>query len=424
MPQVSIFQRKNKSNDLFGAKREKLISDSGVREIFTPSVPVRAIDLLLGRDRQVAKIIEIINTPGQHVLLFGDRGVGKSSLANIVTRMLKIENHIPEKNIYKKICCSDDSFETILSAPLKDINFDISLFETQKSKIEEMGAKVKIPIASGNLGSTSESIERRKPILNASIVSEQLKDKKGILIIDEADSIKNNNDKKKIAELIKLLSDEASKFKILVVGISSTGSDLIAEHQSIQRCLGQVKLDRLHDEELWQIIKKGEKKISSNNRLQFDGDVIQSIVEISNGYPYFTHLLALKSAEEAIANNSNSVQKKDLKEATISAAEAAEAELKDKYSDAIRANGKNADLYRAILLAAAKLTKHEFTAKELREEVCKLTQQTWTQPQLGNYLTPLISDGNETIIRRLRKGIYCFNDPRFPSFVRIANCDV
>ncbi len=75
--------------DPFGIKKERLIKDSGVREIFTPNKPVNVVDLFFGRKELAKSIIESINTPGQHLLLYGDRGVGKSSLANITVLVLE-----------------------------------------------------------------------------------------------------------------------------------------------------------------------------------------------------------------------------------------------------------------------------------------------------------------------------------------------
>ncbi|MEK7206277.1 MAG: ATP-binding protein, partial [Pseudomonadota bacterium] len=72
-------------NDLFGLERESKIEKSGIRKIFTPHKPVESSDFFFGRQKEVQKLIEQLNTPGQHSLLYGDRGVGKSSLANVVT---------------------------------------------------------------------------------------------------------------------------------------------------------------------------------------------------------------------------------------------------------------------------------------------------------------------------------------------------
>ncbi|MEO8629363.1 MAG: hypothetical protein ABI612_14865 [Betaproteobacteria bacterium] len=69
------------ASDLFGLRRERRIIKSGVRNIFTPRQTIHSVSLFFGREALVRKLIEQIDTPGQHALLYGDRGVGKSSLA-------------------------------------------------------------------------------------------------------------------------------------------------------------------------------------------------------------------------------------------------------------------------------------------------------------------------------------------------------
>jgi len=383
------------------------------------------MDLLLGRDNHVARLVEILNTPGQHALLFGDRGVGKSSLANIVHAVVETEGYFKEMNIFFKTCSSEDTFLSILSAPLKSIGIDVSLIETSHAHTEKGSAGASAYVFKAGVESSRQNTEKKQTSLKVSNVADSLKKISGLLIIDEADAVSLSEEKRKIAELIKLLSDAGSPFKLMVVGIAETGSELIAGHASVQRCLGQVKIERLKDPELWQIIALGQTKISSPHRLEFDSEVINSIVEISNGYPYFTHLLALKCAEEAIVSSRSSVRKEDLRLATEAAAEAAEGALLNTYNEAIRsASQSNRDKYKIILLAAAKMKNHEFTTKEWREAISKVSGQEITHSQIKNYSKTLLSDGASTILRRKGRGVYCFNDPRFPSFIRIVHSDI
>lgn len=62
-------------------ERTKKIGKSKIREIFTPHIPISNINSLKGRRLEVQKLFEILTTPGQQALLYGERGVGKSSLA-------------------------------------------------------------------------------------------------------------------------------------------------------------------------------------------------------------------------------------------------------------------------------------------------------------------------------------------------------
>lgn len=403
--------------DLFGLQREQRIAKSGIRNIFTPHKPIHSLNLFFGREAQVAKLIEQINTPGQHALLYGDRGVGKSSLAN-VTAELVLKNLVHGK-LYRKRCDSQDTFETILAAPLKDVGVDTTVSAETRSHKQGGGAALRVPgVASGDLSSAREhSLSFRSPRdrLSPSFAAEALRELAGLLVIDEADAIQTAGDKRKVAELIKLLSDIGASFKVLVVGIAQTAQDLTDAHPSVQRCLKETKLDRMSADELRLIIQSGAKKAG----LIFRPDVISSIIRMSSGYPHFTHLLALKCAEDAIADGRAEISWRHLDQAVERAVEDAEETLRRAYEDAARSSGT--DMYRRILCAAASIDKQEFSAGELRDAVAALIERPIRQTELNNYYQRLISETSTTILRRVSKGVYRFNDPRIPSFIRIAN---
>ena len=396
-------------NDIFGLEREKRILKSGVRNVFTPHQPIQSINLFFGRQQEVSKLIEYLNTPGQHALLFGDRGVGKSSLANVTAELLL--RHITNGNLIKKRCDSCDTFLSVVSVILSHAGIDTNIIEKTDNKGVSVGA------ASSNFGA-SHSVKSLGFGANAnspSWVAKQVGHIEGLFLIDELDSLKDFNDKKKIAELVKQLSDEGAKLKLLIVGIAETANDLTAGHPSVHRCLKETRLNRMGKEELKLIINQGQKQID----LTFNPKAIDRIVNVSSGYPHFTHLLALKSAEEAIVVERKNIEITDVKRATNMAVEDAEGTLRKSYLDAIRSS--NTTEYKNIISAAATCNDEEFKAKELRNQYLKLFNKEISQGTLNNYLVRLVSDDGSKIIRRLGKGVYRFSDPRMPSFIRIAH---
>jgi len=237
----------------------------------------------------------------------------------------------------------------------------------------------------------------------------------GLLLVDELDVLRDTSDRHKIAELIKQLSDEGSPFKVLLVGIAETGADLTDGHPSVERCLRETRLSRMSEEELRQIIDKGEEALG----LKFTSQAKSRIISVSSGYPHFTHLLALKAAEDAIAERRKDIGVSGIEAATRRAVDDSEGRLKRQYDEACRSYGT--DEYRHIVCAAALLGSEEFTAAKLRDQYSKLWGRKIDQNSLNNYFNRLVSDGSETMLKRLAKGVYRFNDPRMPSFVRIAN---
>ncbi|ESU27364.1 AAA ATPase [Flavobacterium limnosediminis JC2902] len=401
-------------NDFFGLHKERKLKDSKVREIFTPHQPIQTVEFFCGREMEVTRIIEYLNTPGQHALVYGDRGVGKSSLANITCDLL-IRNVISGK-LYKKRCDSYDNFATILRSPLNDVDVNIDLLETQKTTSGAIGSdKSLVPILP-SLGKShvSKVQGHGQSSLSPSWVCEKLRGVDGILLIDEFDILSNDEDKKKIAELIKQLSDCASKFKLFIVGIAESSSDLTAGHPSVQRCLKETRISRMIDDELEAIILAGEKKLN----LKFNDAAIKRIVKVSSGYPHFTHLLALKSAEDAILDQRKDINLKNIIEATRRAVDDSEGTLKQAYDNAVRSSAT--DEYKKILLAAACSNAEEIKASELRQKYKDLFETDITQGHLNNHFQKIVSEDNSNILRRIAKGVYRFNDPRMPSFIKIA----
>lgn len=402
------------SKDFFGLAREAKIKKSGVRSVFTPHQPIRSFELFLGRENQVSRLLEHISTPGQHALLYGDRGVGKSSLANIASDLL-ISKLIDGK-LYKKRCDSSDTFETIIDAPLKAAGFEVGLEEQTTSHTQSGDAGIAIPVIKAGIKSERGTTKTfRGSNLSPSLVAEHLADFKGLLLIDETDALGDSADKKRLAELIKLLSDNGSKFKLLVVGIAETADELTGAHPSVQRCLKETKLERMAPPELRLIINKGADQLG----LTFGKEVVDRIVRLSSGYAHFTHLLALKCAEDAVTEERNEISLSHLESAMARAVEEAEGSLQRSYEAATRSH--STDMYRSILSAAANLDRVEFSAGQLRESIRTLTGTEIAQASLNNFLTRLVSANQSTILQRKAKGIYKFADPRMPSFIRIAS---
>ena len=270
-----------------------------------------------------------------------------------------------------------------------------------------------LKIFKANYGTTGETQITYKPnTVSPSFISERLEKSKGILFIDEFDSLQSAT-KEKIGEVIKLLSDSGSEFKLLVVGVGNSLSDLLQGNSSISRNIRQIKLNRMENHEIKDLIRDGFNKC----KLIAGDDLISKIAEISAGYPHFAHLLALKSGENAIKNGSQLVTEQLLFDSIAASLEDAEEYLRSLWNSSMI--NLESQVYVQVLLACAAFTTQEFSAKELRKKLNDLFSLSFNQAALNQYLTKLVSDDEQHILHRISKGIYRFSDPRMPSFVKL-----
>lgn len=399
-------------------ERERKIIRSYVRDIFTPYQPIMHKALFFGRSKEVEAIIQQLNTPGQHSVLFGDRGVGKSSLANIAADFLK-----PLKNnkLITKRCASDDNFVTIVEKLLLEAGIDLRISSSQKQKAQ--GGKVGLslnPLSSGVDSKTTDTVNLKgleERATSPSWVADQINGLDALFLLDEIDVI-NEEEKWKVAELVKQLSDVGSPLKFLIVGIAETASELTHGHASVQRCLKETPLRKLSNDEITEIVESGSKKVN----LEFSPSAIRKIVNVSTGYAHFAHLLALKASEQAISEDRSKINLRHILDATDDACGDAEGVLRTTYNKAIRS--ANTEEFKKILIAASSIAEEEFKALRLREAYADLWGSKINQGWLNNYLQRIVSETNDTILRRLAQGVYKFNDPRMPSFIRLANMNL
>lgn len=387
---------------------ENRLNSSGVREVFTPHTPINQENLFKGRISEVQQILSTLNTPGQHVLLFGDRGVGKSSLANIASnKLIKIAG----KKLFIKRCSKSDNFPTIFEDVLNHLGINISV--TSQSRVNGINTKVFFH---------HDSIEKCGALEKAkspSWICNKIKDSKILLLIDEFDAIQDKEDKHKTAELIKLLSDCNSYFKLFVVGIAESAEELTAGHPSVQRCLKEIKLSKMSNRELVDIINSGSSKL----KLNFTRDAKFRISTLSSGYPHFTHLIALKAAEYAIVNELHEVGIEMVNSAIERSISDCENSLRQSYEETVKSSSTMV-IYRKILYSIALCYDEFIRSKDIRTVYKIIFNEEITQQRLNQYLSKLVSNSNDKILRRLTKGVYRFTDPRMSSYIRLVQSDM
>ena len=264
-------------------------------QAFNPSGPVSNRDLFAGRERQLTDVLGAVGQSGQHVILFGERGVGKTSLASLTHEFWAYMQRDTNICSVRCNCSSTDTYQTIWREVAQLIN-------DQYEKVGE-------PLPSGEAWT-----ELYCDILDGEATTHKVRrfldltGKMFIIVIDEFDQVEDPGTIQEFSNTIKALSDFLVSATIILVGVADTVDDLIHNYSSIERALRQVRMPAMSTNELIQIVKRGYDLAG----LRAKQDVLDRIGRMSQGLPHYAHRIAQESGFAALGRESFDVKDEDV----------------------------------------------------------------------------------------------------------------
>jgi Cdc6-like AAA superfamily ATPase len=306
--------------------------------VFKPTAPINREDLFAGRQSQIRDVVDAINQQGQHAVLYGERGVGKTSLANMLVPKLRA----PDADVVAPMinCMTADTYSDIWKRVFDEIAF--------KAENEPNGLSLDKPekrLLKEYLGSYSDSIS---PDIARRVLHGLGQRDIVVVILDEFDKVADTNARAMMSDTIKFFSDRAVPATILMVGVADDVESLIANHRSLERCLRQIRMPRMSDRELELIVTQGLTKTG----MTIDNHALDEIGRLSRGLPHYAHLIGLQAGRAALDKRRLCVAEDDVQSAVREAINKAQASIQSKYADAITSSRKEA-LYKEVLLACA-----------------------------------------------------------------------
>lgn len=352
--------------------------------VFSPATPIDKRQLFAGRTSQLRKVIDAINQSGQHVVIYGERGVGKTSLSNVLSEFLNSEYVIaPRVN-----ADSEDKFSSLW---LKVFNLINLTANTQEP------------------GFTGEVVQQQQRIADAlpkDLTTDIVRDKLAlvgrqadlIVIIDEFDRIRSTKVTKLCADTIKLLSDYNVPATLILVGVANSVDELISGHQSIERTLVQVRMPRMSLDELEAIINTGLSAL----RMTIDQDARDRIVTISQGLPHYTHLLSLNAVRQAIDSKALNVSLQNVNAAIVKALDDTQHSIQSIYHKATMSPRKES-LFKQVLLACS-LAKTDdlgfFKAADIRDPMSTIMGRRYDIPAFSTHLKQFCENDRGPVLER------------------------
>jgi Cdc6-like AAA superfamily ATPase len=370
-----------------------------IRTLFSAG-PIDEEQLFAGRISQIKQLFEATLERSRHAVLFGERGVGKTSLANVFWR--RFSKRLQSIVAARAQADPSDDFTALWSKALREL----------RAAALSAGKGDLIPISDSfdTLSPDDVRIELQKCKPNSI----------PILIIDEFDKLEDEYAIKLTANVIKSLADYSVHCTIIIVGVAENLSDLIKEHASIKRSLVQVHLDRMNDRELKEII---ESRLALTP-LKIDRDALSKIVKLARGLPYYVHALGKFASISAADDRRLSINKYDVERAMDTFVDDMSESFYDDYDRATASNQRN-NFFKEVLLACALADADErgfFAPSSIAPPLSKLLNKPVAISAFQRHLAEFISEERgEILIRRgeERKYRFRFNEPMIQPYIII-----
>lgn len=303
-----------------------------IAKSFSPSAPIDRKALFAGRSSQILEAINAFHQRGQHAVIFGERGVGKTSLGNVLLETLGPQVNTPACGAVN--CDQTTTFDSLWKTIFHEMPLS-SLRVSDRTATEDNAEK----------GSLADLLPGEATPDAIRAILQRID--KSVILIDEVDRIDDRDTTTLLADTIKNLSDHSVECTIILAGVADSVDTLISEHESVQRALVQIRMPRMSRAELFEIIEKGLKACG----MTIDEDAKRRIEHLSQGLPHYAHLLALHSAQAAATEDRLNVQTEDTQRAIEKALQQAQESVARDYQRATTSSREN--LYKQVLLACA-----------------------------------------------------------------------
>ena len=374
-----------------------------VSRVFTPAVPVSEQELFAGRAGQIERAIDAINQRGQHAVVYGERGVGKTSLANVLSS--RLVSHSGEQAIAPRVNCdATDDFASLWRKVLTKITLTETSQQPGFGGVSQQTARTGADVFAAGTYSTPDAVRDLLIRIGQGRVL--------LVIFDEFDRLTDQPTRRTLADTIKALSDHAVPATIVVVGVADTVRDLIAEHESIDRSLIQIPMPRMGPAELDELLDKGTGKLG----MELEPKARRKIVGLSQGLPPYTHRLALHATRSAIRKRRRRITEADTKLAIRDAVDNAQQSLRDDYRRAV-SSPQTGNLFGQVLLACAKAKTDDFgyfAAADVRKPMSQIMRKPYEIPSFARHLNSFCLPERGRVLRKegeKHRYRYRFTDP-------------
>jgi Cdc6-like AAA superfamily ATPase len=373
-------------------------------EAFRPAAPIDRRSLFSGRAEQIAELFSIAAQPGQHALIYGERGVGKTSLAAVTASMLGSANML----CARATCDVSDDYGSVWRKALSELRMSTSRpgvgFASSSVEQAESGARL--------LGKGEITPHAVRVALERAAREREL-----VLFIDEFDRLRDADARVLFADTIKTLSDRVARATIVLIGVADSVGELIREHRSVERALAQIHMPRMTRDELAEIVTRGMEAAQMTIRPA----AVMKIAALSQGLPHYTQLLSQLAAQAALSRRVVGVETRDVDDAVRRALDRAQQSVVEAYEQATLDTRRS--MYPQVLLACALAPDNDFglfTPGDVKEPLSRILGKPTTTATFAKHLEELAEGSRGGVLQKQgtgRTSRFRFADPLLQPYV-------
>jgi Cdc6-like AAA superfamily ATPase len=280
--------------DQIGAARLKL------RDAYTPAQPITDPWKFAGRTALLTRIIRAIEDQRLHAIIYGARGIGKTSLLHVLSGMaLEARYQVSYVTCGATATFSEMFRSAAASVPLR-YHAD---FGPTSARSEEGGTLLDL-LPAGDLS----------PRL-ASEFCAKINGTRLLIMLDEFNRPSSSGFNHDVAEFIKNLSDRAVRVQVVVAGVAEDLDELLQSNGIVQRNVLAIQIPRMAAGEIAELIRSGE----AVGGISFQKQAQDAIGIASAGMPYLASLVCQHAALVSLGDARLDVTVNDVKTAVAEA---------------------------------------------------------------------------------------------------------
>lgn len=367
------------------------------------------------------RVIEAFRQQGAQLRVFGDTGVGKTSLITFAAAEVGRTPLIVE-------CRTGHDYADLLEQAIRSIQ---GVRLTRYVRRSDVSASVEASGGYKFLASITGKVtgnrgkEREFEIVDSTpldLLLELMHEKAySLLVLDNFQNVEDPRTRLSVAQTMEVLADRAPRsgnLQLVVIGIAEDAHTLLTPSPSVRRRTVDVAVPRMPDEEIQAVLETGFSLLD----LRLSQGLLDYLVFYSDGFPFFAHMIGLNVSRAARADGFDEIRQTHVAAGLVRTVNEVDETYKGRVAKAVESGG-HVQPKRHLLNLLARSSQRTWTcadAKSLWREHFNSGDKNlqFVDVAMGS----LVREENGRVLARDETSApykYRFEDPHFRAYLRI-----